>query len=298
MSPAGRSGVARPPLVTVVIPTHNRCDLVRQAVASVLAQTWTNLELVVVDDGSTDGTREALRSLADPRLRIISGAHSGNVALLRNRGVAASAGEWVAFLDSDDLWEPDKLGRQIHALEDSRAGWSYTGSALIDADGKGIPMRAGVFRAISGDVLKALISDETGACICSIVVAREVFDAVGGFDENLLSMEDLDFELRLAATAEAVALPDALVRVRDHVGRKTNNEAFHHEHSARVFDRVLRRRPVGAISQIARERCAVHLKAAAARRLAVGDYWRSLPLFARALILRVSLRRHRTSQVT
>ena len=103
------------PLVSVIIPTYNRADLVRQAVASVKAQTFRDFEIVVVDDGGTDGTCEVLS--AGRELRVLRHPDRRGVAAARNTGVAAARGEWLAFLDSDDLWLPDKLARQISWLE-------------------------------------------------------------------------------------------------------------------------------------------------------------------------------------
>src|ERR1700750_1510306 len=101
------------PLVTVVIPTYNRLTLVQQAIASVIAQTYSNWELIIVDDGSDDGTREDIISMNDPRIKLLTKPHVGNIAFLRNAGVDEGSGEWLAFLDSDDLWLPRKLETQL-----------------------------------------------------------------------------------------------------------------------------------------------------------------------------------------
>ena len=105
------------PLVSVIIPTYNRADLVRQALASVKAQTYRDFEIVVVDDGGTDGTCEALSAWRE--IRVLRHAHRRGVSAARNTGIDAARGEWLAFLDSDDLWLPDKLARQIFWLEGS-----------------------------------------------------------------------------------------------------------------------------------------------------------------------------------
>src|SRR5580765_5393661 len=97
------------PLVTVVIPTYNRLALVQQAIASVIAQTYRNWELIIVDDGSDDGTPEAIISINNPRIKLVTKSHVGNIALMRNAGVDEGSGEWLAFLDSDDIWLPQKL---------------------------------------------------------------------------------------------------------------------------------------------------------------------------------------------
>ncbi len=101
--------------VSVIIPTYNRAALVAEAVASVLAQTWRDFEVLVVDDGSTDGTIEALAPYAS-RLRLLRRESRGGVSAARNTGIKAARGEWLAFLDSDDLWLPEKLSRQMAYL--------------------------------------------------------------------------------------------------------------------------------------------------------------------------------------
>ncbi|HYJ80601.1 MAG TPA: glycosyltransferase family A protein, partial [Longimicrobiaceae bacterium] len=109
---------------------------------SVLAQTHADWELLVLDDGSDDGTAEYLAALVreDPRVRTVALPHTGNLARLRNEGIARARGRWVAFLDSDDAWREDKLERQLAALRASpRARWSYTGRSLMDECGAPIP---------------------------------------------------------------------------------------------------------------------------------------------------------------
>ncbi|MGH7451509.1 MAG: glycosyltransferase family 2 protein, partial [bacterium] len=115
------------PLVSVIIPTFNRLKYLKEAVASVFAQTYAHWELIVVDDGSTDDTLHYVSTLDDPRVRLVSETHSGNPARMRNVGVAHARGEYVAFLDSDDLWESDKLAVQLEYLHTCRGyRWCYT----------------------------------------------------------------------------------------------------------------------------------------------------------------------------
>src|SRR5262245_24174957 len=140
------------PLVTVVIPTWNRRDFVRETVKSVIAQTYPHWELIVVDDGSTDGTSEHLNALDEPRLRVLPAPHSGHLGQVRNRGAAAGSGELIAFLDSDDLWLPEKLALQVKALQASGAGWCYSRFDLMDVDGRAMPLDADYFRLLSGDI--------------------------------------------------------------------------------------------------------------------------------------------------
>src|SRR5688500_16163655 len=129
------------PAVSAVIPTYNRLPLLMQAVESVRAQTFGDWELVVADDGSTDGSAEAVEGLGDPRIRVLRLPHTGNAGAVRNAGVAASGGEWLAFLDSDDVWLPQRLELQLAAVRDANVQWSYAGAELMDSAGRPLPLR-------------------------------------------------------------------------------------------------------------------------------------------------------------
>src|SRR5262245_33388702 len=122
--------VAVKPLVSVVIPSHNRRRLLERTLRSVLAQAAGDLEVVVVDDGSTDGTRDAAG--LDPRVVILRNDIPAGVGSARNQGIAAARGEWIAFCDDDDLWSPDKLMRQLAAADDAGAQWVYGGDVNVD----------------------------------------------------------------------------------------------------------------------------------------------------------------------
>jgi glycosyltransferase involved in cell wall biosynthesis len=231
------------PLVSVVIPTYDRLPLLREAVASVRAQAYPRWELVVADDGSTDRTVEWVRSLADSRVRCLALAHGGNVARARNAGVRASGGEYVAFLDSDDVWLPGKLEAQVRALASGAARWCYAGFEMMDTGGRTIPFVEGDWKPLSGRIAREVITTEAAVGIATLVVERSLFDEVGGFDEDpgLVLREDLDLAIRLALAADTVAVPAVLARVREHPGRSTAacSDADALERMARVYDRVL-----------------------------------------------------------
>ena len=118
--------------VTVVVPTRNRASMLGQALRSVAAQHEVDLEAGVVDDGSTDATAALVSSMGDRRLRLIRHQRPRGVSVARNRGVAEARGRWVAFLDDDDLWAPDKLSRQLAAAERDGRGWAVTGAVSVD----------------------------------------------------------------------------------------------------------------------------------------------------------------------
>ena len=125
-----------PPTVSVVIPTHNRRKLVLRTIHSVLAQESLDFEVLVVDDGSTDGTTDAIRLLNDPRVTVLRNDQPIRVAAARNMGADAATGAWIALLDDDDLWSPQKLRLQLAAAEDTGRSWVYAG--VVEIDGRGV----------------------------------------------------------------------------------------------------------------------------------------------------------------
>jgi glycosyltransferase involved in cell wall biosynthesis len=202
------------PSVTVVIPTYNLASLLPDAILSVRAQQWSNLDIVVVDDGSTDNTETVLNSLArDGGLRWFRQQNAG-AAAARNRGVAEAKGEWIAFLDADDVWLPDKLAFQFRALErQPKAAFSYTDVLLRFTSGAESPLECGNARPLLTQLLGGnLFATPT------VVVRRDCLEQVGLFDAELRTGEDWDLWMRLAAHFEhvRVARPLTVIRVADH----------------------------------------------------------------------------------
>ena len=197
------------PRVSIIIPTYNRRDLVREALASVQAQTYQDCELIVVDDGSTDGTAEVVQEF--PGVHYVSQSNRG-VAAARNRGVALSCGELVAFLDSDDLWQPGKLDAQV-------AFFATCPDAQI-CQTEEIWLRNGVrvnphnkHRKTGGDIFARSLE----RCLVSpsaVMVRRELFKRIGGFDERLPACEDYDLWLRIAVTTPIFLIETPLVMKR------------------------------------------------------------------------------------
>lgn len=192
------------PLVSAVIPLHNGAGTVEATLQSVLRQTWTNLEVVVVDDGSTDDgpERVARAARADPRIRLITQANAG-VAAARNRGAEAAAARFLAFVDADDLWGPEKIACQMDALAAGgpRAGLAYTWSALIDEEGRvySLTNRPTFEGPVFPDLCRANFVGN-GSCT---LMRREAFERVGGYDPSLRARdaqgcEDLMIYLRIA----------------------------------------------------------------------------------------------------
>ena len=280
------------PFISVVIPTYNRVLLLQKAIASVLAQTYTHWELIVVDDGSTDDTAEIIYSLKDSRIHLLALPHSGNIASLRNAGAKAGSGEWIAFLDSDDEWVSNKLEIQLHLLLQEKKRWSYGGYELMDEVSQTIPGKAGIFRPISGWIVRPLITTEVAVNIGSLMVERKLFNDVGGFntEPKLLYREDYELALRLALRAEALAVPDLLVRIREHTGRSTNAFDDGYERTAFVYQHFLNSHPGNELERLARKRMAYHLAEIAVNCMENGKYFPAIHQLAKAFVNGDSLR--------
>jgi GT2 family glycosyltransferase len=272
------------PLVTVAIPTYNRLPLLREAVASVAAQTYPRWELMVSDDGSTDGTVEWVRGLGDERVSVVRAPHTGHIGAVRNRGVAAGTGELVGFLDSDDLWFPHTLETMVAALRGSAASWVYGDTELMNEAGETIPMFARGLPPVSGWVVREVLAAEVGVNLGALLVRRELFERVGRFSEDprLLYRGDHELAVRLAQHGRAAALQQVLMRVREHRGRTTAQLTDLSERTALVYDHFLQGRPAGELARLARRLRAGHLAVAGARRLAQGEYAAGAMLLARS----------------
>lgn len=199
-------------VVSVIMPAWNAAGTIVEAIESVLQQSFSDLELIVVDDGSTDDTADQVRSMHDPRLALLSIPHSG-VGAARNRGVAAACGDYISFLDADDIWLPDKLEVQVELLEaQPAAGAVYGFVDKIDADGTA---RRPIFRQVAeGWILETLLVWNLIANGSNLLVRRHAFEQVGGFDESLEAAEDWDLSIRLARVCEFVCVPRTLVLYR------------------------------------------------------------------------------------
>ena len=231
------------PRVSVVIPVYNQADFLREAIASVIAQTYRDFELIVVDDGSTDSSGDVARS-ADPGVRVIRQENQGVSAAL-NAGIRAARGEWISILNADDLWEPAKLQCQMAVVDrHPEAAFLYTDYRIIDAEGRiirDLPCPAPDGReAKRVELLKGCyINTDT------VLIRRAVLDEVGLFLEREGYAPDYDLWLRIAARYEPWRVPDFLVRYREHGGQTSRRRRAMVQATYRVLGRHLRREPLG-----------------------------------------------------
>jgi GT2 family glycosyltransferase len=275
------------PTVSVILPTYDRRELLEHAVTSVLDQTHQDWELIIANDGSGDATREYLDGLRDARVRVLHLAHSGSAAKVRNAAIELARGEWVAFLDSDDLWLPQKLERQLAALTAMpQAGWSCTDVLFIDADGASIERRAGApYHPYSGWILELLLAEVASATTPTIMVRRSLMEQLSGFDETLLHREDRDMTFRLAARSQICALAEPLTLVRQHGGRQTSlaEVVELHRFNELVFRKASVAAPTRSARRIATRQCATELVAMATGLSHHGQHRAALAAAVRAI---------------
>jgi len=212
------SGIA--PAVSIVIPTYNRAELLGRAIRSVLGQSFTDFELLVVDDGSTDGTSGVVANFRDGRIRYIPLARNTGAGAARNAGIRVARGQFVAFQDSDDEWLPGKLAKQMSAFErgTARLGVVYSDMQRVLGDGTTKYFAApGIssHRLINPDIRFYQVSN---LGIQSAVIRREYLDEVGPFNESLPALEDLEMFIRLSRRCDFQHLREPLVRYYDTQG--------------------------------------------------------------------------------
>jgi glycosyltransferase involved in cell wall biosynthesis len=240
------------PAVSIILPTFNRLEFLGTAIASVFAQTFEDWELVIADDGSGADTGTYLRTLEDPpRVKVIWLQHTGKPSVVRNAALREARGEYVAFLDSDDVWQPKKLETQIASLGCHVARkWSYTRFALVDGAGHPIDSsRSGGSPAPAGWILEKLLTGETVIALPSVVVSRALLQQLGAFDEDLIMCEDDELWFRLAAQSEIDGVDEPLTLIRRH-GQHSGNDIMAWQDRRRVFEKALRSSRGGHVDSI------------------------------------------------
>lgn len=286
MEAASRSeyAVARP-AVSVILPTFNRLHYLRQAVQSVFDQTLADWELVIADDGSEPETIAYLDALARRgNVQLLKLTHTGNPSAVRNAALRVARGDFVAFLDSDDLWLPRKLEIQVGGLRADRTRrWSYTALRRIGPDGSVMAGDADrTWIPYDGSIFEQLLTLEAGVATPTVVAERTLLEEAGGFDEGQLYFEEYDLWLRLIRRSEVVVIPEPLACVRSHDEHYTQDRVAVYEARSRLLDKVS---AVGAAASLGnalrreRARNAIWLARAYAlrnlRAAALETLWRS-----------------------
>jgi teichuronic acid biosynthesis glycosyltransferase TuaG len=208
-----------PPLISIVMPAYNAERYLTASIASVQCQTFTDWELLVIDDGSIDTTAEIARSCADDDARIkVFSQSNGGQAKARNTGLAASRGNLIAFLDADDLWLPEKLAAQIAVLDRTNVDLVFSDGYIFSEDGAEDRFNILPGEARGAEMFRTLFTSNRIATL-SVLVKRHVLDSVGRFDEDRAyqNCEDYDLWMRLAKNgASFYGMPEKLMRYRRH----------------------------------------------------------------------------------
>lgn len=202
------------PLVSVIIPNYNYGRYLKETIDSVLAQTYPNVEIVVADDGSTDNSVEVLESYGNC-IKWFKQQNQG-VSNARNRAIKESTGEFLAFLDSDDLWLPQKIEKQIQLFADKEVGLTHCG--FVDFDNKGNLLEEHL-DGLSGWVATEMILYQRPVVLgggSAAIVKREAFDKIGGFDQNVSPAEDWEFYYQVARHYKIGFVPEVLMKYREH----------------------------------------------------------------------------------
>jgi glycosyltransferase involved in cell wall biosynthesis len=221
--------------VSVIIPAYNAEKYIVDTVNSALNQTYADLEVIVVDDGSKDGTVAALDTFGD-RIRVHQ-QENGGVAKARNTGVALATGAWVAFLDADDLWMPTKVERQLACAKS--APMVYTDRLNIGARGDLPELQSLVTPMHQGDVFVPLLREGNFITNTSVMIRKELFTKLGGFFTGLNGTEDWDLWIRVAERNPIGFVPEPLVKYRFHEGSISRNWARMSRERTQVIARAL-----------------------------------------------------------
>jgi glycosyltransferase involved in cell wall biosynthesis len=225
------------PLFTIIVPVFNAGRYLDRAVASVRAQTLTDYELILVDDGSTDDAVDRASSIGDSRIRVIRQPNEGAPAAL-NRGLAAASGEYVALLDADDLWAPTKLERHLQCFRaHPHADLTFTGMAFVGADDEALSLPPR--RPTGFFTFEQLFVDYVIGCSSAIALRKSAMEIAGAFDPTMLYMYDVDLVLRIARLrpTNVVAMAEALTFYRRRPGQQTCDWRPMADYWARVVDK-------------------------------------------------------------
>jgi glycosyltransferase involved in cell wall biosynthesis len=223
------------PQVSVIIPTYNAARYLKEAVDSVLAQSFKDFEVLVIDDGSTDDTEALMRQYATTPVRYIRQENAG-VSKARNRGIDESLGRYVAFLDADDTWDQRKLERQLSALDQNR-GYHACYSAFTVGDCKLSPLELRRSKRQGTAIEDLLMRGNVVGTPSTVLCERSLIKLAGGFDPETSQCADWDMWMRLATQTDFLYLDETLVKYRQHDANMSRNAGLLERDSVRVLEK-------------------------------------------------------------
>lgn len=228
-------------IISVIIPAYNAQRTILATIKSVQQQTFKDIEIIVINDGSSDGTLEILKTIDEPRLKV-SSYPNGGLPTARNRGMALAKGQYLSFIDADDLWTPDKLEKQLAALQanpEASVVYSWIAVMLESENYHGdLNFFSGKKVYFTGDVYTKLLVNNFIGNGSNILIKREAFDLVGNFNPSLKSCEDWDYYLRLAAKCRFAVVPEHQILYRKSAGTLSSKGLVMETEGLKVIERV------------------------------------------------------------
>lgn len=231
--------------VSVIVPTYNRAHIITEAIDSILNQTFKDFELIIVDNYSSDNTESVVKSYSDKRIRYFKNQNNGLVSINRNYGIKKSCGEYIAFLDDDDLWLPEKLEKQVELLDlNKELGLVYSDIYIIGSNGD---LRENTYfhriKPTRGNAFNELLQGNFIPML-TVVIRREVLDKVGGFNPRYKICQDYDLWLRIAEHYPVDFIEDPLAKYRVHSESSSQkNTALSYREGLQIIEYWLNRNP-------------------------------------------------------
>ncbi|WP_414620605.1 glycosyltransferase family 2 protein [Calothrix sp. CCY 0018] len=230
------------PKISVIVPAYNSQNTISETITSVLQQSFSDFELIVINDGSTDRTLELLETVQDKRLKIYS-YPNGGLPAARNRGIVRATGEFLSFIDADDLWTSDKLELQLQALQKNpQAGVAYSWTICMGNNGNSF--HPGVSESFQGNVYPNLLVGNFIASGSNVLIRKQAIESVGYFDESLKSCEDWDYWLRLAPKWDFVVVPKPQIIYRLSSGAMSSKLDVMEKYQTLVLERAFESAPL------------------------------------------------------
>lgn len=228
------------PTISVIIPAYNVERTILQTISSIQKQTFKDLEIIVINDGSSDRTLELLSTITDARLKVYS-YPNGGLPTARNRGIYRARGEYISFIDADDLWTVDKLEKQLAALQanpDAGVAYSWFTIMIEPEDTADVSFVLGKRVFFQRNVYDRLLIDNFVGNGSNLLVKSSAIESVGNFDPSLKSCEDWDYYLRLARQTDFVVVPEYQIFYRKTAGTMSSQGSTMEREGLKVIDKV------------------------------------------------------------
>ncbi len=229
--------------VSIIMATYNGEKTARESIDSILAQTHRDLELIIIDDGSTDDTVTIVKAISNKRVKLLSQKNSGSPAAPRNAGIKVATGDFIAFCDQDDIWYPQKLEKQLEVCEHVEhlgdVGIIFSSADLIDKNDNKVDENITKFSGlISATEAHKMMLEGDFIIACSAVVPKRVMDEIGYLDEKLIGVDDYDLWLRITENYGVLAIPEKLCAWRQTSGALSANKAKQYIRTEQIFAKL------------------------------------------------------------